>query len=150
MNVKNYTSSVPVIRSITKIEEKLVQAGATQIAKSYNDGKPDGIMFTMFQNDMPYNFKLPAKIEQVSEYFLKRQGKKRLSAGQIEQIKLQAERTAWKILSDLVEIRISYILIESAEFIEMFLPDAWNGKTTYYEKLKSGGFKQLTSGSEND
>ena len=108
------------------------------------------IMFTMFQNDMPYNFKLPAKIEQVREYFLKRQGKKRLSAGQIEQIKLQAERTAWKILSDLVEIRISYILIESAEFIEMFLPDAWNGKTTYYEKLKSGGFKQLTSGSQND
>lgn len=143
MNIKNYTSSVPVIRSINHIEDKLIEIGATHIAKSYKDGKPDGIIFQITQQEVPITFRLPAKIDLVKEHFIKRAGKRRLTGGQIEQLKLQAERTAWKILSDLVDIRISYVQIESADFIEMFLPDAFDGRNTFYEKLKDQGFKQL-------
>lgn len=146
MNIKNYTSSVPVIRSLNHIEDKLIEAGATHIAKSYKDNKPEGIIFQIIQNNIPITFRLPAKIDLVKEHFIKRNGKRRLTTGQIEQIKMQAERTAWKLLSDLVDIRISYVQIQSAEFVEMFLPDAFDGRTTFYERLKDGGFKQLTNG----
>lgn len=40
MNLKNYTSSVPVINSIAKIEHRLAQAGATHIAKEYDRERP--------------------------------------------------------------------------------------------------------------
>ena len=39
MNLKNYTSSVSVVNSINKIEHRLVSAGATHIAKVYDDEK---------------------------------------------------------------------------------------------------------------
>lgn len=145
MNVKNYTSSVPVIRSINHIEDKLIAVGATHIAKSYKEGKPDGILFQIEKNNKPISFKLPAKLDQVKEHFLKRYSKKRLTKTQYENITLQAERTAWKILSDLVDIRISYVMIEGADFVEMFLPDAFDGKYTFYEKLKGSGFKELSA-----
>jgi hypothetical protein len=45
MNIKNYTSSVPIGNSISKIEHRLAQAGATHISKSYEEGKPIGMMF---------------------------------------------------------------------------------------------------------
>lgn len=145
MNIKNYTSSVPIIRSISQIEDRLVEAGATHISKSYNNGKPDGILFQMIQDGIPVTFQLPAKIDSVRKHFIKRQKNRRLSQGQIDHIHAQAERTAWKILSDLVHIRLSYIELESAEFIQLFLADAFDGKETFYDKLKAGGFKQLTA-----
>jgi hypothetical protein len=148
MNIKNYTSSVPVIRSINYIEDKLIAAGATHIAKSYKEGKADGIIFQIMENDVPVTFKLPAKIDQVKQHFLKRNNKKRLTKAQVENLMLQAERTAWKILSDLVDIRISYVMIESADFVEMFLSDAFNGQDTLYERIKESGFKQLTMGNQ--
>jgi len=148
MNVKNYTSSVPVIRSINYIEDKLIAAGATHIAKFYKEGKPDGIMFQIIENDTPITFKLPAKIDQVKQHFLKRSTKRRLTKAQVENLMLQAERTAWKILSDLVDIRISYVMIESADFIEMFLSDACRDNKTLYESIKETGFKQLTMGNQ--
>jgi len=45
MNLKNYTSSVPVNNSVNRIESQLVLAGARNIAKSYEDQKVIGIKF---------------------------------------------------------------------------------------------------------
>lgn len=146
MNIKNYTSSVPVTRSINYIEDKLVAAGAKHIAKSYREGKADGIIFQINEKGTLITFKLPAKIDQVKQHFLKRNNKRRLTKTQMENLMLQAERTAWKILSDLIDIRISYVMIESADFIEMFLSDAFDGKDTLYNRIKDSGFKQLTMG----
>lgn len=145
MGIKNYTSSVPVIRSISKIEDKLVEFGATNISKTYENNKPSGIYFTIWQNNVPMNFKLPAKLDKVREYFTKKQKQKRFTAMQLEQINAQAERTAWKILSDLVEIKLAYIQIESADLFELFLPFAVSNQNgdTFYELLKSDNFKQL-------
>lgn len=146
MNIKNYTSSVPVTRLMNHIEDKLVAAGATHIAKSYREGKADGIIFQINEKGTLITFKLPAKIDQVKQHFLKRNNKRRLTKTQMENLMLQAERTAWKILSDLIDIRISYVMIESADFIEMFLSDAFDGKDTLYNRIKDSGFKQLTMG----
>lgn len=68
MNLKNYTSSVSVINSISKIEHRLACAGATHIAKIYEEGgtgRPIGMIFQINSNGVPMNFKLPAKTESV-------------------------------------------------------------------------------------
>jgi len=144
MNLKNYTSTVPVINSVNRIEYRLVQAGATHIAKSYENEKPTGIIFQLILNEAPITFKLPAKIEKVIKY-MRDQRSKPPTKQQLETLAMQAERTAWKILSDWVDIQVSLIQLEQAEASEVFFPYLYDGKTneTLFEKVKSGSLNLL-------
>lgn len=65
MNIRNYTSSVPVTNSINYIEHRLSTAGASHIAKFYEGNRPVGMMFQITHNNVPLTFKLPAKSESV-------------------------------------------------------------------------------------
>lgn len=147
MSIKNYTSTVPMINSIARIEHRLAQAGATHIAKSYENEKPIGMLFQIPSNGIPLTFKLPAKANRVFEY-LKMQRKKPATKTQLEGIKAQADRTAWKILSDWIDIQVSLIELDQAEAVEIFLPYVYDGTNnqTLFEKMKENNFKQLTVG----
>ena len=147
MNIKNYTSTVPSDRSVSFIEHRLVSAGATHISKVY-EGEPlrlRGITFQIPINGIPLLFKLPAKTDAVFKVLYAEVRKPRPTTKQT--IEEQAERTSWKILADWVDIQISMIKLEQAEFIEVFLPYSWdpNKNQTLFEKFKDGGFKQLMS-----
>jgi len=145
MNLKNYSSSVSVVSSINKIEHRLVFAGATHIAKLYDEEKNvKGITFQIPVNNKPLLFKLPAKTESVFNVLWGEVRRPRPETR--KNIQLQASRTAWKILSDWVDIQISLIKIEQVELLEVFLPYCWDPSTdkTYFDKLKEGNFKALS------
>ena len=119
MNLKNYTSSVSVVNSINKIEHRLVSAGATHIAKVYDDEKNvKGITFQIPVNDKPLIFKLPAKSESVFNVLWG--GVRRPRPETKENIQQQAARTAWKLLSEWVDIQISLIKIQQVELWKYF------------------------------
>lgn len=149
MNLKNYTSEVPATTSMGKIETALVQAGATDISKNYKDGVCVAVRFRMVVNNMPLFFELPARVDNC--YRVLYAEIKRPRPDTKEKVRKQAERTAWKIISDWVLVQISMIMLEQAEPLQVFLPYAWNPVTeeTYYTKLKAGGFKALLPASLN-
>jgi hypothetical protein len=146
MNIKNYTSSVPVSTSITRIEHRLAQAGATHIAKTYLGDKPLGIMFQIPVGNSLMTFKLDAKADKVFD-FLIRQRTRPPKPAALSSIKAQAERTAWKNLSDLIDIRMSLIQVDQADTTEMFFSSTYDSESdsTLYEKFKKNGFKRLAS-----
>lgn len=146
MNLKNYTSTVSPAQSVSRIEKCLVEIGATNISKSYNNGDLTGIIFQIQDEAYPCVFKLPANVKAVEEQFLAQV--KRPRKGTLAQVKQQAERTAWKLLLDWVEVQMSLVLISRRKVIEVFLPYVYNFQTdqTFYERLEQGGFKQLSSG----
>ena len=146
MNLKNYTSTVPVEKSITLIEKKLVSIGATHIAKIY-EGEPrqlKGITFQITINNIPRLFKLPSKAETVFTVMWSEIKKPHQSTR--KNIEEQSLRTAWKLLSDWVDIQASMILLEQAELAEVFLPYMYDGKTnqTLFEIIKKDNYKLLT------
>lgn len=148
MNIKNYTSTVSADRSVNLIEHRLIGVGATHIAKVY-EGEPKrlkGITFQIPVNGIPLLFKLPAKTDLVFKVLWAEVRKPRPSTKQT--IEEQAERTAWKILADWVDVQISMIKLEQAEFIEVFLPYSYDPKKdqTLFERFKENNFKQLTMG----
>ena len=143
MKLKNYTSSVPAERSVALIEKKLVEVGASHIAKSYENSHLSGIVFQVDNKGRPQAFKLPANVGAITEIMLEEIRKPH--PGTEERVKEQAERTAWKLLLDWVEVQVSMILIGRREVIEVFLPYLYDFKKdeTFYQKLVSSNFKML-------
>lgn len=145
--IKNYTSTVQSSRSVQYIEDKLVRHGAKNIMKFYKEGKLDGIAFIIFINgkgDIP--FRVPARIEKVYEIF--KASIRRPNKNTYKNLLDQAERTAWKLLSDWVDVQMSLVELEQVEFLEVFLPFVYDPakEQTFFEKIKDGQFKMLTAG----
>lgn len=143
MNLKNYTSTVPATTSMTNIEKCLVEAGATDISKKYENQVCVAVRFRMMVNMKPLFFELPARIEPCFKVLWKEV--KRPQPDTKTRTMQQAERTAWKIISDWVQIQLSMIQLEQAELLQVFLPYVFNPATeqTFYNQMKEGGFKML-------
>jgi hypothetical protein len=154
MNLKNYTSTVPIINSIAHIEEYLISVGATAISKTYENGMPTGVIFQVPSNGQFLTFSLPCKADKVLDFFLKERERNKtnrtptLTSSMKENIRAQANRTSWKLLSDWIEIQVSLIKLEQVETVEIFLPYLWDGTQTLFEKAKSDGYKFLTEHKE--
>jgi hypothetical protein len=67
--------------------------------------------------------------------------------GTIAKIKEQSERTAWKLLSDWVDIQMSLIELDQVELIEVFMPYLYDvaKDQTFFEKMKAEGFAMLAA-----
>lgn len=146
MNLKNYTSTVPAITSIGRIQKALVDAGATDISMKYDQETKVCIAITfrmIIAGQMPMFFQLPAKIEPCFKVLYAEI--KRPQADTKQKVREQAERTAWKIISDWVDIQLSMILLEQAEPLQVFLPYAYDpaNEETFYQKLQKTNFKAL-------
>lgn len=145
MNIKNYTSTVEASRSMAKIEELLVEIGATNINKQYVDKICTGITFLLFDQQLQQTlpFHLKAQVEECFLIFWK--DVKRPRADTADALHNQASKTAWKILSDWTEVQCTMILLGQAKPLQMFLPFMYDMKTneTLFDKVSSGKVKLL-------
>ncbi len=143
MNIKNYTSGVAAERSISKIESILMDIGATNINKQYENKRLIGVTFIMPVNGNTLLFRLPAKADSVVSALKKTY--KRLTPSTLRTITEQAEKTAWKICCDWVEIQATLIKLEQAEFIEVFLPYVYSveRQQTFFETIKEKSYRAL-------
>jgi hypothetical protein len=147
--IKNYTSGVPVDRTLSRIEAILVRGGATNIAKDYKDGVLVAVCFSVVNPNGGHRMtiRLPANAEGVYEAMKLKIRRPR--AGTLDKLRDQAGRTAWKLMQDWIEVQMSLIEMHQAEFLQVFLPYVWDGERTFYTALKAGGFKLLGTGKEN-
>jgi len=129
------------------IEKCLITHGATDIAKTYEDGKTKGIKFAMLVNGKSMVFSLPARIENC-ERVLEGMTTSRTRSETLAKIPAQAERTAWKIVLDWIEAQMAMVDLAQIEMAEVFLAYVFNPETnqTYFEMIKEGGFKKLLPG----
>lgn len=142
MNLKNYTSSVPIEKTIYRIESLLAESGAHGIQKDYKDGKLMALKFTMRVKDKPLTIRLPVNHAAVFET-LKREVRKPRD-GTMARIEDQAIKTSWKIMQDWVEVQLSLIALQQVDFMQVFLPYVWDGERTFYQAIKDNNFLALT------
>lgn len=160
MFLKNYTSDVPVSQTVYRIEQVLIRCGVSGIAKEYSDtaGKIAALTFALptSPDGPPISIRLPVDedkallalwLDYVGDDKLSPDGKRIEWNGykkkRKEDFRAQAERTAWRIMLDWVEIQMSMIQMKQADPIEIFLPYAWDGRRTYYQSLKESKFAGL-------
>ena len=141
IKLKNYTSGVPVSRTVSRIEEILAVAGAKAIGKDYENGKLSSVTFQMVMNRRDFLIRLPANPRAVYESMKKEV--KRPHAGTLDRLQEQADRTAWKIQLDWLEIELTKLRLNQTEPLQAFLPYIWDGHQTYFHALKEKGFKAM-------
>ena len=145
MPIKNYTSGVPVEKTILRIEVALITGGAVGIMKDYKDGRIDAISFSIPSPERRLiAIRLPANVEAV--YQVLKSAMKRPRTETMKRLRDQAERTAWKLVQDWVEVQMAMIKMQQAEFMQVFLPYVWDGRKTFYAALKENHFKLLEEG----
>jgi hypothetical protein len=143
--IKNYTSNIEASRSMSHIEEMLVEIGATNINKQYKDKICTGITFLLFDQQLQQTlaFHLTAQVEECFTVLWKQV--KRPQSNTRDMLMKQASKTAWKILSDWTEIQCSMILLKQAKPLQMFLPFVYDHRTneTLFDKVSNGNVKLL-------
>lgn len=150
MQIKNYTSGIAVETTIARIEQKLAAIGATGIMKLFSpDKKVSSLVFQMPDGNRKFNIKVPANVKACFDAMWKdhcihtRQQREGTKARILD----QAERTAWKLVQDWIEVQVSMIVMKQAESLEVFMPYIWDGRQTYFEYSRAQQFKALPEAS---
>jgi len=148
MNLKNYTSTVPVGITIARIEKILCEAQVIGVSKLFDDGKISALTFHMpTQSGGQVAIRLPvdwmAVRESLFQNYCESVATPRKTRADFNE---QAERTAWKLMQDWIEVQISLVHMQKIDPLQVFIAFAWDGKQTFFSRLKEGGFKQLTQG----
>lgn len=141
MAIKNFTTDVPVNRTVSEIHLMLADHGAKRILFDYSDeGKVNAISFTI---STPYGeqaIKLPANAERVRAVLHEQKNStKNRSRTPIDDSQEQADRVAWRIVKDWLAAQLAILETEMVTVQQVFLPYFINNKgETLYEVYASG------------
>lgn len=151
MNLKNYTSLVPAETSISHIEQYLIEAGASDISKKYDENRTcKNITFRIMVNQLPTFFQIGVNTDACFKIISRNRVRKNSSTEDTD--RKQAERTAWKIVSDWVEIQIAMVMMKQMDLIQAFLSQVYDPAKdqTFYLRMKDNNFKQLGFNEKNE
>jgi len=143
--IKNYTSSVPVERTISYIEMELIKIGINHIEKVYKDGFPEKIIFSISLPDVKrLSFRIPANVDTTAEIL---KGVPQYKGFDREKLLAQARRTSWRLVYNWIEIQVAMVQLQQVDAVQVFLPYMYDQKTekTFYEEIAKNNFRMLTT-----
>lgn len=140
MPLLDYTTTVPVSRTVAQVQAKLVEHGARAVMMEYDDrGRITALAFKV---NMP-NGELPIRlpIDYVATLrVLRRQADNREIPGRFAREE-HAYRVAWRIIKDWVEAQMSLLETEMVRMEEIFLPYViTSGGQTIYQVMAEKQF----------
>lgn len=151
MPLKNYTTSIPVEKTIAEIEMILALHGCSDIWKQYDGlGNVTGINFVINAGSGKIPFRLPAKVEAVRNILITEREKGNIGLSKKKAADINhARRVCWRIIKDWISSQISLIELDMAKIEEIFLPYALVGKNqTLFEKMEKSRFVALSEHKE--
>lgn len=139
MAILNYTTTVDSFKTVSEIEYILMKHKAKSIMKNYEGESITGLSFLIDTGRQQIPVRLPVKVDECLEVLKKE--KKENPRKQIKDTREQAERVAWRILKDWVEVQMALLDIKMVRFEEIFLPYIeTNSGQTIYERLEERQF----------
>lgn len=140
MPLLDYTTSVPVSRTIAQVEAKLVEHGARAVIKEWDDrGRVKALAFNVKLPNGELPIRLPIDAAATLRV-LQRQYQKREIPGRYANEE-HAYRVAWRIIKDWIEAQMSLLETEMVRMEEIFLPYVITpGGQTIYQVMAGKGF----------
>jgi hypothetical protein len=138
----NYSTVVPISRTVSEIEELLAKSGAVQILKDYDGtGEVSAINFRVKTDRGIMPFKLPLNLPAVMS-LINEQITKGLLPSRFKDDQTVAKRIGWRILKQWLEAQLALIELKQVKIQQALLAFiiSDDGKTLY-EHLESNQFK---------
>jgi len=135
MGILNYSTEVPVNRTLSQIQGNLVAHGARAIMINYTKNQePESMSFIVPSPNGELPFRLPANIQAVRNIMQRDRLPGYTKEG-------QAARVAWRILKDWVKAQMAIIEAEMVSIEEVFLPYLLaKDNQTLYQVMANRGF----------
>lgn len=139
MALLNYSTTVDAYKTVAEIEQMLVRHGAKSIMKSYEGEDVTSLSFLIDTGNGNIPVKLPVRLDDVLQVLTEQ--KKAYPKANIKATREQANRVAWRILKDWIEVQMALLDMQMVKFEEIFLSyiETADGKTVY-EKLEEKHF----------
>lgn len=139
MALLNYSTTVDAYKTVAEIEQMLVKHGAKSIMKSYEGEDVTSLSFLIDTGNGNIPVKLPVRLDDVLQVLTEQ--KKAYPKANIKATREQANRVAWRILKDWIEVQMALLDMQMVKFEEIFLSyiETADGKTVY-EKLEEKHF----------
>ena len=143
MPIKNYTTRVPVSRTVAALSDHLARHGVSMIQTLYGgQGQPAGLRFALDTDSGTLTFAMPVKVDGVYAALVRDNVWPRGMSRTEEARREQAQRVAWRILHDWALAQLAIVEAEMAELQEVFLPYMLSGDQTLYRYLSENGFQK--------
>ena len=139
MGLVFFSTTFDAYKTVSEIERILVMHGAKSIMKQYEGEEITSLSFLITVEGRDIPIKLPVRIDEVN-LVLTEQKKAHPKAG-IKATRDQANRVAWRIMKDWVEVQMALLDMKMVRFEEVFLSyiETTNGETIY-DKLQKQQF----------
>ena len=138
MPIANYTTTVPVSRTLAEVQAMLVSGGAQSVMIDFVDGLPAAMSFLMVRGPLRLTFRLPCDWRAAQQVLL---SDKRTRSYATDE---HAQRVAWRVLRDWLRAQLALIEIGAAAFEQVMLPYIVTPTgETLYARLSERHFKLL-------
>lgn len=144
MGILNYTTKLPVEKTVTQIHELLAKHGAKSVRTDYEDGRPAALLFLIGTEFGDQSFRLPANVKGVYGVLVRQWESGKLRTLSRRQLTVQhAERVAWRITKDWLEAQMAIVEASIATIDQVMLPylQLDGGQRTLYEAVKAGRYE---------
>lgn len=151
MPTLNYTTKVPVSRTVGEVQAMLAAHGANAVAVRYDDGSPVGVSFVLPTPHGERAFTLPVDVPAVLRLLAEqaRTGALRSAAPRGGWATPEhAARVAWRVVKDWLEAQLAVIDAQMATLDQVMLPYLHvDGEVTLYQRYLEREQAALTAGS---
>lgn len=139
MPLANYTTKVPVVRSLQLIQEMLAKSGADAVMLNYDAGEPTTITFRIVKNGQQLGFRLPGNWKGVLQVMTKDPK----IPGSLKRTD-QAKRVAWRTVHDWLRAQLAMVEVGNVSLDQVMLAYAVTSTgETLYERMNAECFRQL-------
>lgn len=147
MGLLNYTTTIPVEKTVGEMQAALAKAGASTIATQYSEGAPRGLTFQLRTQYGPKIFTLPVDVAAVQRILQKQRPTGHMSVAKFRAVE-HASRVAWRIAKVWLEAQLAIVQVEMATLDQVMLPyiHVDGDKTLYAAYLEREAAIQLTTG----
>jgi hypothetical protein len=139
--VLNYTTKIPVKKTVGECTELLAEAGATRVAIVYDHKVPVGLSFRL---EVPQSgwqdFTLPVNVAAMARRLAGMKLPPSLHASAAEERRIRstehAAEVAWRVVEDWLEAQLAIIAAEMATLDQVMLPYLQLADGTLYEVIR--------------
>ncbi len=117
----DYTSTVPVSRTVAQVQAKLVEHGARAVMMEYDDrGRITALAFNVKTPNGDLPIRLPIDAAATLRVLERQYDNREIPRKYVKEE--HAYRVAWRIIKDWVEAQMSLLQTEMVKMEEIFLP----------------------------